>query len=66
MAKMSVLIITQARIGSTRLPNKILKPLNDETILSLHIKRLKKVHYFFSKVRKSGLPKLDSNQRPGG
>lgn len=44
MAKMSVLIITQARIGSTRLPNKILKPLNDETILSLHIKRLKKVH----------------------
>jgi len=41
---MRVIIITQARVGSSRLPSKILKPLNDETILSLHIKRLKKVN----------------------
>lgn len=37
-----VLLITQARFGSSRLPGKILKLIGDETILSLHLKRLKK------------------------
>lgn len=37
---MKVLLITQARIGSTRLPGKVLLPLGEETLLSVHLKRL--------------------------
>ena len=37
---MKVLSITQARIGSTRLPGKVLLPLGEETLLSVHLKRL--------------------------
>jgi spore coat polysaccharide biosynthesis protein SpsF len=37
---MKVLLITQARIGSTRLPGKILLPVGEETLLSIHLKRL--------------------------
>lgn len=37
-----VLLITQARYGSSRLPGKVLESIGDETILSLHLKRLKK------------------------
>jgi spore coat polysaccharide biosynthesis protein SpsF len=39
---MKVLLITQARIGSTRLPGKVLLPIGEETLLSVHLKRLKK------------------------
>lgn len=38
---MRILLITQARIGSTRLPRKVLLPLGDGTLLSCHLKRLK-------------------------
>ena len=38
---MKVLLITQARIGSTRLPGKVLLSLGEETLLSVHLKRLK-------------------------
>lgn len=38
--KLKVLVITQARVGSTRLPNKVLLKIKAETILSLHLKRL--------------------------
>lgn len=38
---MKVLLITQARIGSTRLPGKVLLPIGEETLLSVHLKRLK-------------------------
>ena len=38
---MKVLLITQARIGSTRLPGKVLLPIGEESILSIHLKRLK-------------------------
>lgn len=37
---MRVLLITQARIGSTRLPGKVLLPVGEETLLSVHLKRL--------------------------
>lgn len=40
MEQVKVLAITQARVGSTRLPRKVLLPLGDETILGVHLKRL--------------------------
>ncbi len=39
---MKVLAITQARIGSTRLPEKILKTINGESLLEIHLKRILK------------------------
>lgn len=39
---MKILAITQARIGSTRLPEKILKTVNGETLLEIHLKRILK------------------------
>lgn len=37
---MHILAITQARIGSTRLPEKILKTIKGETLLEIHLKRI--------------------------
>jgi spore coat polysaccharide biosynthesis protein SpsF len=37
---MKILAITQARIGSTRLPEKILKTIQGESLLEIHIKRI--------------------------
>lgn len=37
---MKVLAITQARVGSTRLPEKIIKTINGETLLAIHLKRI--------------------------
>ena len=40
---MKIVIVTQARVGSTRLPEKVLKKVDDKhTLLSLHLERLKK------------------------
>lgn len=39
---MKILAITQARIGSTRLPEKILKVIRAESLLEIHLKRIKK------------------------
>ena len=39
---MKTILITQARSGSTRLPGKILKKINDESLLEIHLKRLNK------------------------
>ena len=39
---MKVLLITQARIGSRRLPGKVLLPIGEETLLSVHLNRLRK------------------------
>ena len=39
---MKILIVTQARYGSTRLPGKILKKINNKTLLDIHLERLKK------------------------
>jgi spore coat polysaccharide biosynthesis protein SpsF (cytidylyltransferase family) len=42
MAHKKVSIITQARVGSTRFPQKVLQKINGGTMLELHIKRLQK------------------------
>ncbi|MCA5004085.1 aminotransferase class III-fold pyridoxal phosphate-dependent enzyme [Sphingobacterium bovistauri] len=41
MVNSKVIIITQARIGSSRFPGKVLQPLGDGTLLSTHLYRLK-------------------------
>jgi len=38
--ELKTVLITQARLGSTRLPGKILKKINDESLLEIHLKRL--------------------------
>lgn len=43
MVKNNVVIVTQARIGSSRFPEKVLKPLGTATLLGVHLERLKKV-----------------------
>jgi len=40
---MNIIIITQARFGSSRLPGKVLKKIDDTSLLALHLRRLKKV-----------------------
>lgn len=40
---MSIVIITQARVGSTRLPAKVLEAVNGHALLALHLQRLKQV-----------------------
>jgi spore coat polysaccharide biosynthesis protein SpsF len=39
---MNIIAVTQARSGSTRLPNKILKKINGETLLQIHLTRILK------------------------
>ena len=39
---MKVIAITQARLGSTRLPGKVLKKVGEQTLLGLHLERLQK------------------------
>lgn len=39
---MKTVIITQARVGSSRLPAKVLKKINNQTLLEIHLSRLKK------------------------
>lgn len=41
---MKVIVITQARTGSTRLPNKIMKKIKGKTLLSIHVDRIKKAN----------------------
>ena len=43
--ELSAVLITQARTGSTRLPGKIFKKINSESLLEIHLKRLKKCRY---------------------
>ena len=40
-----VVIISQARVGSKRLPSKVLKTINGKTILGIHLERVKKSKY---------------------
>jgi spore coat polysaccharide biosynthesis protein SpsF (cytidylyltransferase family) len=40
MEQVKVIAITQARVGSTRLPRKVLLPLGNDTLLGIHLARL--------------------------
>ena len=42
MVKNKIVIITQARIGSSRFPEKVLKKLGNSTLLGTHLQRLKR------------------------
>tara|TARA_B100000965_G_scaffold397140_1_gene413179 strand:- start:1984 stop:2742 length:759 start_codon:yes stop_codon:yes gene_type:complete len=39
---MKIIAITQARVGSNRLPEKILKKINNKSILQIHLERIKR------------------------
>ncbi len=41
MANNKIIIITQARVGSSRFPEKVLRKINGGTMLGLHLQRLK-------------------------
>ena len=43
---MEIVIITQARVGSTRLPGKIFKKIDDLTLMDIHLQRLKQSTVF--------------------
>lgn len=45
MNSLKVGIVTQARIGSTRLPAKTLLSLGTETVLGMHLRRLRETRY---------------------
>ncbi|MBO3698383.1 cytidylyltransferase domain-containing protein [Roseivirga sp. E12] len=40
MEKVKTIAITQARVGSSRLPSKVLLPIGNQTLLDIHLKRL--------------------------
>jgi spore coat polysaccharide biosynthesis protein SpsF len=40
--ELKTILITQARVGSTRLPAKVLKEINGRSLLKIHLDRLKK------------------------
>lgn len=39
---MNIVVITQARLGSTRLPNKVLKTIGGKSLLEIHVNRIQK------------------------
>lgn len=39
--EVKTILVTQARIGSTRLPGKVLKEINGQSLLNIHLNRLK-------------------------
>lgn len=41
----NIILITQARVGSTRLPGKVLKNIGEQSVLSIHLQRLKEAQY---------------------
>jgi spore coat polysaccharide biosynthesis protein SpsF (cytidylyltransferase family) len=41
MEQLKVLLITQARVGSSRFPNKVVQKLAETTLLGLHLERIK-------------------------
>ena len=40
--EIKTILVTQARVGSTRLPGKVLKEVDEKTLLQIHLERLKK------------------------
>ena len=58
---MKILAITQARIGSTRLPEKILKTINGVSLLEMHLSRIKQSK-LISKLKVATTTETDSNK----
>ncbi len=60
MSKLKVGIISQARIGSSRLPGKTLLEIGDKTLLELHLEKLLKSNYpvFLATTNENGSEKL--------
>jgi len=58
---MKILAVTQARIGSTRLPEKILKKIKGESLLELHLKRILKSN-LINKVKVATTTEPDANK----
>jgi spore coat polysaccharide biosynthesis protein SpsF len=58
---MKVLAITQARIGSTRLPEKILKTINGVSLLEMHLTRIQQSK-LISKLKVATTTETDSNK----
>ena len=56
---MNIIAIIQARLGSKRYPNKILKKINDLTILEILIKRLKKSKFIHKYIVGTTKNKID-------
>lgn len=57
---MKVFIVTQARVGSTRLPGKVLKDIGGISLLSIHLKRIKRSAYStFIKVATTFEPNVE-------
>lgn len=42
---MKVVVVTQARLGSTRLPQKVIKEIKGKTLLQIHIDRIKQATF---------------------
>ena len=57
-----VFIITQARLKSTRLPEKILKKIQGKSLLQIHLESLQRSRYFKNLVvattREKGIEKV--------
>jgi spore coat polysaccharide biosynthesis protein SpsF len=58
---MKILAITQARIGSTRLPEKILKTINGVSLLEMHLIRIQQSK-LISKLKVATTTETDSNK----
>ena len=57
----NILLVTQVRIRSTRFPSKILKKIGDQTLLEIHLNRLKKSN-LSSKVMVATTKEIGSDQ----
>lgn len=58
--KNNIGIISQARVSSTRLPNKILKPINGKPLIAYHLDRLleSNIKVFFALADEAGIEPL--------
>ncbi len=58
----NIAILTQVRLGSSRLPNKVLKKLGDFSALSLHLSRLRRCklisHFIVASTHEDGIDQV--------
>lgn len=56
---MKVVVVTQARSGSTRLPNKVLKEIQGKSLLQIHIDRIKQAKLINEVIVATTVNKID-------